>query len=692
MEIMSKTIITAALIYANGFPHLGHIASTYLPADIFARFMKLLKGKNNVIFVCATDEHGTPIQVSAEECGKPPLEYIKTFRKEDLKDMEKVGIKFDIFYYTHSPENEQLTNEFFEKAKQQGLIYKKEIESLYCKKCKRFLPDRYVLGICPYCGAENQYGDICEKCGKTYTPIELKTPKCKICGSMPVIKKTTHYFFKLSALTSSIKEYLKNNKELQEDAKNYALNWVKEGLKDIDITRDEPYFGFKIPGHSDKYFYVWIDAPLGYIASSIALDKEIRKWWEHKDTKIIHFIGKDIIYFHYIYWVGMLLTLGFTLPSKMPTRGYLTINKEKMSKSKGNFLLVRDVMKNLESPDYLRYYFARVIPDHIVDGDFSVKGLIEKSNKELIGNIINVAYRVISLLKKIGGGKPRILEFNNPIFEKYIKVMEEGKIKEGLEIALNFSSEINAELNAKEPWKKGEKEALTILEELIEKVVLLYGLLEPFIPQTVEKFYRMAGIKRLSFNRFKFEGIKKVDHLLKRINEESLKHLEGKELINKLDLKVGLIKEVEEIEGSKKLYLIKIKDGKKTRQIVAGLKEYYTKKELIGKKVVFIANLKPVKIFGKISEGMLLAVSSNNIVGLISVPEEVREGSDVVIEGVVKKPVKEINIKEFRKIELVKKGKNILFGERKLVARNKCGEYEVVIDKAEKIEDGVKAW
>lgn len=689
---MRKLIITAALIYANGFPHLGHIASTYLPADIFARFMKLWKGNKNVVFVCATDEHGTPIQVSAEECGKDTQNYVEVYRKEDLKDLESVGIKFDIFYHTHSHENEELTKEFFEKAKKHSLIYEQEIESLYCESCKRFLPDRYVIGTCPFCGAENQYGDICENCGKTYNPVELKSPKCKVCGSIPIIKKTKHYFFRLSALTDKIKEYLENNEELQEDAKNYALQWIKEGLKDLDITRDNPYFGFKIPGHKNKYFYVWIDAPLGYISSSLAFNKMLRKWWEQRDTKIVHFIGKDIVYFHYIYWIAMLLTMGFVLPFKMPTRGYLTINKNKMSKSKGNFLLVRDVMANLPSPDYLRFYFARVIPDHIADGDFSVKGLIEKSNKELIGNIVNVAYRVLSMLKKKGGGKPRVLKFHEEVIDKYINAMKEARIKEALEILLNYSSEINAELNAKEPWKKEDKEATEILEELINKVIILYGLLEPFIPTTVNKFYKMAGVKRVGFNEFEFKGVQKVEHLLERLDEKALENLKGTSIINKVDLRVGTIKEVMNIEGSEKLYLIKLNDGEKTRQLIAGLRKYYTYEELVGKKVVFVANLKPAKIFGYLSEGMLLVVSSDNNVGLVEVHEEVKDGSDVIIKGVIKKPSKELDIKEFRKIDLVKQGKNLFYNNRKVVVRNKCGEYPVVIDRFESIKDGAKAW
>ncbi|NPA38220.1 MAG: methionine--tRNA ligase [Candidatus Nanohaloarchaeota archaeon] len=695
--IKRKFIVTAALIYANGLMHLGHIASTYLPADIFARFLKLKYGKNNVIFVSATDEHGTPIQIKAEECKKPEEEYVSYFRKEDLKDFLSLNILYDVFHHTHSKENQLMTEEFFNKAKSKHLIETREIEALYCSTCKRFLPDRYVLGTCPYCGAENQYGDVCEVCGKTYSPTDLINPKCKICGSKPLLKKTKHYFFLLSKMEKAIEGYLINTPTLQEDAKNYALSWIKEGLKDIDITRDAPYFGFKIPGEKDKYFYVWVDAPLGYISSSFAHNPEIKKWWEDNSTALIHFIGKDIAYFHYLYWPAMLLTLDYILPTMMPTRGYLTINKQKMSKSKGNYILVRDLTTNISNADYIRYYFARTVPDHIADGDFSIDLFKEKVNKELVGNIANLGYRIITLANKydVDIANKHILDFEKEPLKSYAEILEKAKVKEALEFVLKYATSLNEELNAKEPWKKPNEEAKKIMEEIFKKAVILYVMLEPYIPNIVRKFYEMIGAKK-SHNTIETTALQKIEHLAEKIQDEELEPLTGNHLLSQIDLKVGEIKEVEEIKNSEKLYKIKLFDGMKTRQIIAGLKKHYTSEELKGKKVVFVSNLKPAKIFGEISEGMLLAASSSDqkTVGLLIAPENTLAGSDVIIEGFIKKPKSQLDIKEFRKIRFVKKGRYAYSSnpERKLIIRSACGESEPIIERSNEIKDGAELW
>ena len=693
-----KKVITSALPYANAFLHLGHIASTYLPADIFARYMKLAYGKENVSFVCATDEHGTPIEINAKKYHLPPEEYIKIFRDEHKKDLANVKIEFDSFYGTHTPENQELVNLFFKKAKEKGLLYEQEIEALYCPHCKMFLPDRYVVGTCPYCHAPNQYGDVCEVCGKTYSAKELINPRCAICGSTPILKKTKHVFFKLSSLQKEIENYLKNNDKLQEDARNYALSWIKKGLKDLDITRDAPYFGFPIPEHKDKYFYVWIDAPLGYIASFMHAGNSLDNW---NSSTITHFIGKDIIYFHYIYWIAILITLDFQLPKNIPTRGYLTLNKQKMSKSRGNFIYLRDLYKYF-SPCFIRYYFGRSIPDHIADGDFSWDEFLDKSNKELIGIIVNLLYRVSSFIYNNfphGLALPNALsQESKDLLTKVGKKIEDARIKEALEDVLAYANKLNAKFNELEPWNKikfNKEETFKEMKSLLLEVIALAMALEPYLPSLVHKFYSFFDFKRKSWMEFQeVSKIYKVEHLLNKLDVKEVELIKGDNVFSKLDLKIGEIREVAPHEDADKLYVIKLWDGDRERQLVAGLKNYYTPEELLNKKVVFVSNLKPAKLRGKVSEGMLLAASNGDRVGILYVEDnKILAGSDVVIPGIIKKPNDQISIEEVRKVKLKTKNNGVVWQDwdregSEIIARSACHEEKVKVHRYEEIGDG----
>ncbi len=693
-----RIIVTAALPYANGFLHLGHIASTFLPADIYARFLKLKYGKENVVFISATDEHGTPIELNAIKHNLHPKDFVKIFRKEHKEDLERLEIIFDNFYYTHSKENKKLVYEFYKKAKQKGLIYEKEMTALFCERCNRFLPDRFVKGTCPFCGAEDQYGDVCEVCGRTYTAKDLLNPRCILCNSTPVIKKTTHLFFALSKLQKDIEEYLKKS-QLQEDAKNYALSWIKDGLRDIDITRDAPYFGFPVPDKKNKYFYVWVDAPFGYIASTTSYNSNLIEWWKDKNTKIVHFMGKDIIYFHYIYWIAMLIAGDYSLPDAMPVRGYLTLNKKKMSKTRGNFVYLRDLEEFFDST-HIRYYFARSIPDNIDDGDFSYDAFKDKVNKELIGIIANLGYRMMKIANKMETYKfKRDIDLSRyDIFKEIDVLLEKYAIKGALEKILEFAVRLNEKFNTYEPWRLiKEKRDEDKIDELFEEISVLFALLEPYLPKMVNKFYDVVGLERSDYTRLKVKDkVKEAKILVDKIDEKLFLLASGGDMFSSVDLKIGLIKEVEDIKQSEKLYYITLDVGdKKDKRIVAGIKRYYSADELVGKRVVFVNNLKKAKIMGYESEGMLLAASSKNgdILGIAIVEDPlITPGSDVIIKGVVKKPKEIIDIEEFRKIELIKNGDFVYYKGYKLIARSAAKEEEIKIDRAKYIEDGVKLW
>ncbi|MCK4582208.1 methionine--tRNA ligase, partial [Candidatus Bathyarchaeota archaeon] len=338
-----RILVTSALIYANGPVHIGHILE-YIQTDIWVRFMKL--AGHNVVYCGADDTHGTPIEINAAKQGVTPEEFIEHWWKEHKRDYDDYHVGFDSYYTTNSPENQMYTELIFNRLRQNGHIYTKEIELTYCEHCERYLPDRYVKGTCPKCGAQDQYGDVCEKCNAAYDTTDLINPYCSICGSPPIRRNSLHYFFRLSNFSGWLEEWLNGNEKLQPEIRNQILSWVHEGLQDWCISRDGPYFGFRIPEEDDKYFYVWLDAPIGYIASTAnyCRDKPCTadNYWQSPDSTIIHFIGKDIIYFHLLFWPAILHGAGFRVPDNVVVHGFLTVNGEKMSKSRGTFLTAEE--------------------------------------------------------------------------------------------------------------------------------------------------------------------------------------------------------------------------------------------------------------------------------------------------------------------------------------------------------------
>jgi len=498
-----RVLITAALPYANGPLHLGHIRSTYLPADICARFNRMIG--NETIYVCATDEHGTPIVVSAEKEKKTPKQFVDFFHLKDKEEFAKLGFSMDIFHRTSSDENKEMTIHFFNKLNENGFLVKKEVEQYFCENCRRYLPDRFLVGKCPYCAAEGQYSDLCEKCGRALKSGEIIDPKCITCGTRPVKNKSNHYFFKLSAFSERLKKWLKENKELQKEVVNYVSNWIENGLADWDITRNLDW-GVKIPGEEGLVFYVWFDAPIGYVSSTKALVKDkFDLWWRNEETKVIHFIGKDIVYHHFLFWPAMLMGTedGFNLPDAIPVRGYLNLERDKFSKSKGWFVSLKEFLDKFE-PDYLRYYETMITPHSTEDADFMWNEFQRKINDELVASIGNFIHRTLILVKKNGGiikkggiKEHEILGKINKAQEEVAGLMKKYEYKQALEKILALSIDFNRYLSAEEPWKqKDEKKVREVLYVCFRGVCALGILLYPFIPFSCEKLFDMLGIDR----------------------------------------------------------------------------------------------------------------------------------------------------------------------------------------------------
>jgi methionyl-tRNA synthetase len=528
-----RTLITAALPYANGPLHLGHIRSTYLPGDICVRYNRLIG--NDALYICATDEHGTPIEVNAGKEGKTPAEFVKYYYEKDKKEFADLGFSFDIFYHTESKENIEITQDIFNKNMANGYIEKKPVKQFFCEKDQMYLPDRYIKGTCPFCGEKDQYGDQCEKCGRTFGSQDLKEPYCAICRSKPIIKTTDHYFFKLSKFKDMLKNYLDNNDNLQKEVKAYISTWVNE-LIDWDISRNLKW-GIPIPNEKDMVFYVWFDAPIGYISSTKALTPDWEKYWKGKDTRVIHFIGKDIIYHHYLFWPAMLSGTNdnYSLPYSIPTRGHLTLEGKKFSKSRGWFITLEEYLA-VFPPDYLRYYTNSITPYSLSDADFSLQEFKAKINNELIANYGNFVFRVENLLKKSYDGKVPDAEPDSLMVEKLMNSKKEIEqqlegfdYKIAMEKVMAVSADFNKYISDREPWKQEGAAKETTLATASMGVVSVSIMLSSFIPFSAQKVLDNFGMSKFSWNDIgkRPKEIKSLVPLFKKVEDADLEKLIG---------------------------------------------------------------------------------------------------------------------------------------------------------------------
>jgi methionyl-tRNA synthetase len=504
-EMKKKSaVVTSALPYANGEIHLGHIASTYLPADIFTKYSRL--AGREIYHICASDDFGTPVLIKAEKENKTPAEYVHLWNKRDYDDFRSFGISFDFFYMTSSKENVEFVQYVFKKLYKNGHIYAHNVIQFYCQFDDKFLPDRYVVGKCPNCGAENQYSDLCEKCGRV--PDQILEPKCSLCCRPPIKKSSKHYFFKLSNFSKQLEVWLTNNENLQPDIKNYVINWIKEGLQDWDITRDISW-GVPIPLHDakGKVFYGWFDNHLCYISSLITYIKKSgrdgKKYWN--DSEIYHFIGKDIVYHHYLFLPAVRMGIGeeYKLPDHIPTRGHLMLHNQKVSKSRNWYIGLRDFISAF-NPDYLRFYIASITTYSQVDINFDWNAFAEKINSELIANIGNFINRALSFVQKTFLGRvPEPLKYDSEdkdciseierIADEVGCLLSENELDKALKRILKFATYFNQYFQRKQPWSN-KTTASTTLFIAVNGVRSIAIILEPFIPSSCEKIWSQLGM------------------------------------------------------------------------------------------------------------------------------------------------------------------------------------------------------
>ncbi|MBW2963385.1 methionine--tRNA ligase [Candidatus Woesearchaeota archaeon] len=643
-----KTLITSALLYANGDVHIGHLVE-YIQTDIYSRFLKLIG--EDAIYICASDMHGTPIEVNAQKAGIKPEEFANKFHKKNLAAFKKFLINFDNYYTTHSKENEELSNYFFDKMQKKGHIVKKKVEVIYCEKCQRDLPDRFVRGTCPQCGTASQYGDVCESCGITLKGTDLLDPKCSICGETPVTKDAEHYFFRLSNFTKKLTDWLNQNKNLQPEIKKHIFGWIEKGLEDWCISRSGPYFGFKIPGEKNLFFYVWLDAPIGYVSSTKNYTEKWRDYWQDK-SRIIHVIGKDIIYFHFLFWPAMLMAVDFTLPDDIVVHGFLTVNSQKMSKSRGTFFTAEEFAR-LYNPEYLRFYYAKGLSKKMADLDLNFEDFKDTINNELVANIGNFTYRTLSFIDKNYGGKIEKIEQDQEFTKKVEHLIEhikksyqEFNFKEAVKNIMEISSLGNAYFQKNEPWKNKEQAQpiVGLCANLVRNISILIKPILPNISKEIEKQFKE---KDLQWKDIDFKQKIKLGETKILINKiENLPH----RLKFPLTLKVAKITGVKDHPKADTLYILDIDLKTEKRQIVAGLKKHYEKEILKGKHIIVCTNIKPAKIRGIESNGMLLAAEDGINVALLEAPKSA-PGTPVTVEGYDSSD-REITFEDFTKLDI----------------------------------------
>ena len=625
-----KILVTSALPYANGSIHIGHVLESVI-TDIWVRYQNI--NGNECLYFCADDTHGTPVMLKAKELGIDPEELIKRTREEHIKSYSRFNINFDNFYTTHSDENKKYAEEIYEKCKEGNLIFKKEIEQFYDSKEGLFLSDRFIKGTCPKCGAEDQYGDGCSVCGTTYTPDDLLNPVSSLSNSELTKKRTEHVFFDLPQMKDFLENYLKDL-TLQDPIKNKLNEWIEDGLKPWDISRDKPYFGFEIPGEKDKYFYVWLDAPIGYLASAKNWAENNNMdmkdlWGESSDYEIHHFIGKDIAYFHALFWPALLKSSNIRLPESINVHGFLTIDGEKMSKSNGTFINADDFAENYDG-ELLRYYFADKFNNSIDDLDFNEDEFIQKINSDIVGKYLNIASRVSKFIEKNGNNLSAnldvdFIEKNLSMIDEVIEHYENLNLSKSVKIIMKMADEVNKYINENEPWKSSEEKAVEVSSTAINCFRVISILLNPVLPTITSKALEVFNDSVTNdFNNIKDylvdTKINPYKPLLKRLEKAKINEeieMEDSNLINikdfaKVELRVAKIVKAEGIEEADKLIKLHLDVGDLgERTVFAGIKSAYDPESLNGRHVVLVANLEPRKMKFGVSEGMVLASSND---------------------------------------------------------------------------------
>ena len=679
-----RILVFPALPYANGDIHLGHLVE-YVQADIWTRYHRL-RGRE-CYFICADDAHGTPVMLRAENENTTPEELIARMREKHLADFSAFHVSFDCYHSTHSPENEALSADMFRRLNQKGCIDKKTIKQLYDAEKGMFLPDRYVRGECPRCGAEDQYGDSCERCGAAYSSAELKNPRSVLSGAAPEWRESAHYFLRLNDMREQLRGWTqeliadpaapsRRIPRLQKEAANKMREWLESDLRDWDISRDPPYFGFRIPDSpEEKYFYVWLDAPIGYMAGfrhfcETGGGAQFDDFWrDDSETELYHFIGKDILYFHALFWPAMLRNAGYRCPTRIFAHGFLTVNGEKMSKSRGTFLTAARYLECGLSPEFLRYYYACKLGDKMEDLDLNLHDFSVRTNGDLVGKLINIPSRVAGFLNRFFEGRldsradggescdmvPPVLSAAESVADAY----ENRRYQEAMRTIMRAADKVNAAIDERKPWQLAKDDSRRDeLHEICSAAVrafhLLMTMLQPVLPATAAAAAEMLKTEIAWGEKLDLlpagHTIGKYTHLLKRMKESDINALiespaapiaanvappPGIAEITaddfaKADLRVAAVLAAEEVEGADKLLRLTLDAGDgRRRTVFAGIKKHCAAESLAGRRVLYLSNLKARKMRFGVSEGMVLAATCGDDLWLISPPDDAPPGARV---------------------------------------------------------------
>ncbi|WP_041769378.1 methionine--tRNA ligase [Ectopseudomonas mendocina] len=649
-----KILVTSALPYANGSIHLGHMLE-YVQTDMWVRYQKL-RG-NQAIYVCADDAHGSAIMLRAEKEGITPEQLIDGVRAEHMADFADFGVDFDNYHSTHSEENRELSASIYLALRDKGHIATRAVTQYFDPEKGMFLADRFIKGTCPKCGTEDQYGDNCEKCGATYSPTELKNPRSAISGAVPVLKESQHFFFKLPDFEAMLKQWTRSG-ALQEAVANKIAEWLDGGLQEWDISRDAPYFGFEIPGEPGKYFYVWLDAPIGYMASFKNLCRKRPEldfdafWGKDSSAELYHFIGKDIVNFHALFWPAMLEGAGYRKPTAVNVHGYLTVNGQKMSKSRGTFIKARTYLDHL-NPEYLRYYYASKLGRGVDDLDLNLEDFVQKVNSDLVGKVVNIASRCAGFIHKGNAGllvaanpEPELWDAFQAAAPSIAEAYEARDFSRAMREIMALADRANAWIADKAPWalnkvegKQAEVQEICALGvNLFRQLVIM---LKPVLPKLASDAEAFLNVKPQTWADLALplanHQLNPFNPLLTRIEQPKIEAMveaskedlaaeapkpQGNGELSKdplaaeinfdafaaVDLRIALIEKCEFVEGADKLLRLSLDIGDEKRNVFSGIKSAYPDpSKLEGRLTLYVANLAPRKMKFGVSEGMVLA-------------------------------------------------------------------------------------
>ncbi len=652
-----KILVTSALPYANNSIHIGHLVE-YLQTDIWVRAMRL--AGHEVSYVCASDAHGTPVMLRARETGLSPETLVDRYRSEHQRDFAAFQIEFDEFYTTHSEENRQLVETIFARLDEQGLIERRTIEQAYDEQAGMFLPDRFIRGSCPVCGAADQYGDSCEACGATYTPADLVAPRSVVSGTQPVQRSSEHYFFRLSRFEDELRRWMAAG-HVDASVARKLEEWFAAGLKDWDISRDAPYFGFRIPGTENKYFYVWLDAPVGYMAafqrlceSDAGQARGLRfddYFKPDRGTELYHFIGKDIVYFHTLFWPAVLAGAGYRQPDGVFVHGFLTVNGQKMSKSRGTFVSAQTYLAHLD-PDHLRYYYAFKLGPGLDDIDLNLDDFMARVNSDLVGKFVNVASRCAGFITQRFEGRladeleePGLYREFVAAGESIAGAYEEREFGRAMREIMRLADRANQYVDGRKPWLLArEAGGLPAVQAIATQGLNLFRVLmtylKPVLPAMAARAEGFLGGGELTWGDraepLLGKQIRSYEPLTRRVDatavramieasrapaaapsptspqEKTVDDFIDLDDFLKVDLRVATVRQAEHVEGADKLLRLTLAVGNGERTVLAGIRSAYAPEQLVGRQVILVANLRPRKMRFGTSEGMILAAGGED--------------------------------------------------------------------------------